>query len=103
VAANGLLSADRIFPGQRLKIPANGAPAQPAAAPIDVQSSPVVEATVATADLGGPSEPARQHVVRKGDSLARIARRYSVSVKAIRSRNELASSLIHPGQVLQIP
>jgi LysM repeat protein len=26
-----------------------------------------------------------------------------VSVAAIRSRNELASSVIHPGQVLEIP
>ena len=103
VAANRLLSADRIFPGQRLKVPAGAAPAQPVAAPIEVQASPAVEATVVTADIGGPSEPARQHVVRKGDSLARIARRYSVSVEAIRSRNELASSTIHPGQVLQIP
>jgi membrane-bound lytic murein transglycosylase D len=103
VAANGLLSADRIFPGQRLKIPATGAPAEPAAAPIDVQPSPEREATVRTADLGAPAEAARQHVVRKGDSLTEIARRYSVSVEAIRSRNELASSVIHPGQVLQIP
>jgi LysM repeat protein len=100
VAANGLLSANRIFPGQRLKIPAAGAPAEPAAAPIGVDASP--EVTVATADLGG-SESSRQHVVRKGDSLARIARRYSVSVEAIRSRNELGSSVIHPGQVLAIP
>jgi membrane-bound lytic murein transglycosylase D len=101
VAANSLLSANRIFPGQRLKIPAGGAPAQPAAVPIEVEASPVVE-TVATADLGG-AEAARQHVVRKGDSLARIARRYSVSVEAILSQNALASSLIHPGQVLEIP
>jgi membrane-bound lytic murein transglycosylase D len=103
VAANGLLSADRIFPGQRLEIPTGGAPAQPVAAPIDVQVSPAVEAAVATADVGGPSEPARQHVVRRGDSLTRIARRYSVSVEAIRSRNELGSTVIHPGQVLEIP
>jgi membrane-bound lytic murein transglycosylase D len=100
VAVNGLLSANRIFPGQRLKIPTEGAPAQPAAAPIGVDASP--EVTLATADLGG-SEATRQHVVRKGDSLARIARRYSVSVEDIRSRNELGSSLIHPGQVLEIP
>ena len=48
-------------------------------------------------------EAARQHVVRKGESLARIARLYSVSVDAIRSLNELGSTLIHPGQVLAIP
>jgi membrane-bound lytic murein transglycosylase D len=101
VTANGLVSADRIFPGQRLKIPAIGAPAQPVAAPVDVEASPAVEATVA--DVGASSEPARQHVVRRGDSLTGIARRYSVSVEAIRSRNELGSSVIHPGQVLEIP
>ena len=101
VAANGLLSANRIFPGQRLEIPAAGAPAQPAAAPIGVEASPEVQ-TVAAADLGA-SEPTRQHVVRRGDSLALIAKRYSVSVEALRSRNELASSMIHPGQVLEIP
>jgi membrane-bound lytic murein transglycosylase D len=103
VAANGLRSADRIYPGQRLEIPSSGAPARPTEASIDVQTSPVVEAVVASADIGGPSEPARQHVVRKGDNLAGIARRYSVSVEAIRSRNELGSTVIHPGQVLEIP
>jgi LysM repeat protein len=87
VAANGLLSADRIFPGQRLTIPAVGAPAAPA------------PATLAS----GTVETARQHVVRRGESLTRIARQYSVSVEALRSSNELASTLIHPGQVLQIP
>ena len=87
VAANDLLSANRIFPGQRLTVPAAGAPAAPA--------PPEVSAAAA--------EAARQHVVRSGDSLARIARIYSVSVEALRSRNELASSVIHPGQVLHIP
>jgi membrane-bound lytic murein transglycosylase D len=103
VAANGLVSADRIFPGQRLKIPATGAPAQPAAAMSEAQASPEIEAAVATADLGASAAAAREHVVRKGDSLTGIAKRYSVSVEAIRSHNELASSVIHPGQVLQIP
>jgi LysM repeat protein len=115
VAANGLLSANRIFPGQRLKIPAAGAPAEPAdAAPIETVASAVAgagtDAAVTTADLASDAiaatseeAAARRHVVRKGDTLARIAKRYSVSVEALRSRNELGSTLIHPGQVLAIP
>ena len=83
VAANGLLSADRIYPGQRITVPGVAAP-------------------VAAPDAE-PVEAARRHVVRSGDSLARIARRYSVSIEALLSRNELASSVIHPGQVLHIP
>ena len=104
VAANGLLSANRIFPGQRLKIPAQGAPPEPveaAAATIGTDVTGGAEA-VAAATLSA-AEASRQHVVRKGESLARIARIYSVSVDAIRTLNELGSSLIHPGQVLAIP
>jgi membrane-bound lytic murein transglycosylase D len=88
-AVNGLLSAHRIFPGQRLTIPAAGAPAAPAP-----------EAVASTVP---PAEAARQHVVRRGESLARIARQYSVSVEALRRSNELPSTMIHPGQVLHIP
>jgi membrane-bound lytic murein transglycosylase D len=88
VASNGLLSANRIFPGQRLRIPAAGAPAEPASAASAGEAA---------------AEEARRHVVRRGDSLARIARVYRVTVEALRAHNGLATSLIHPGQVLQIP
>jgi membrane-bound lytic murein transglycosylase D len=44
------------------------------------------------------------HVVERGDTLSKIARRYGTSVEALRSANRLgARSLIHPGQVLTIP
>ena len=88
VAANGLLSANRIFPGQRLKIPAAGAPAQPQRR--SDRRRGVDGGGYGRGRRPGRAEAMRQHVVRKGDSLARIARRYSVSVDAIRSRNELA-------------
>ena len=94
VAANGLLSAHRIFPGQRLTIP-GGAPPDPAAG-----GGSELAAAVASAEA---IEAVRRHVVRSGDSLARIARIYRVSIDALRSRNELASTIIHPGQVLHIP
>jgi len=43
------------------------------------------------------------HVVRKGESLSIIARRYGCSVEALQRRNNLRSTMIHPGQRLVIP
>ncbi len=43
------------------------------------------------------------HVVRRGESLSRIAQRYGASVNSIRDVNGLRSSVIHPGQRLMIP
>ncbi len=73
--ANGLTSS-LIHPGQSLRVPR----AQPAA-----------------------SDAVTLHVVRRGDSLDRIARLYGATVGALRRANGLTSSLIHPGQSLRIP
>lgn len=42
------------------------------------------------------------HRVRPGDTLGEIARKYGVSVAALRSTNKLRGTLIHPGQDLLI-
>ena len=44
-----------------------------------------------------------KHVVRKGESLSSIARRYGTSVQALRRANRLRGDLIRPAQVLVIP
>jgi len=44
-----------------------------------------------------------EHRIRKGESLYYIARKYSVSVKSIKSYNNLRSNLIRPGRILLIP
>ena len=49
------------------------------------------------------AEAATVHVVRRGDSLERIARRYGATVEGLRRANGLGSSLIHPGQSLRVP
>jgi membrane-bound lytic murein transglycosylase D len=51
------------------------------------------------------SEPVttESHVVRRGDTLSTISRRYGVSVAALREANGLNSSTIHPGQSILIP
>lgn len=45
----------------------------------------------------------REHVVSSGESLARIAQRYQVSLSALRSANNLRSDVIKVGQKLQVP
>ncbi|MBX2815846.1 MAG: LysM peptidoglycan-binding domain-containing protein [Saprospiraceae bacterium] len=42
------------------------------------------------------------HTVRKGETLYSIARKYNVTVDSLKEHNELASSLIHPGQILNL-
>ena len=49
------------------------------------------------------SKPATAYVVRRGDSLGRIAQRHGITVSDLRSVNGLRGSLIHPGQQLIIP
>jgi len=44
-----------------------------------------------------------EYKVRRGDSLGRIAKRYGVSVKALRNANAIRGTVIHPGQMLVVP
>jgi membrane-bound lytic murein transglycosylase D len=44
-----------------------------------------------------------EHVVSRGESLARIARRYGTSVDALRAYNGISGSVIHPGDRLTVP
>ncbi|MBD3336763.1 MAG: LysM peptidoglycan-binding domain-containing protein, partial [Candidatus Eisenbacteria bacterium] len=50
----------------------------------------------------GKGGSARWHVVRRGESLWRIARRYGVRVADIIDWNRLARMTIHPGQSLRV-
>lgn len=70
-----------------------------------VPSTAAERLSVALADLPCEQEdpyPTR-HLVRSGDTLSDIARRYGASVTAIKAVNGLASHLIHPELVLTIP
>jgi LysM repeat protein len=91
-SANAIGDPSRIFAGQRLTIPgsAPSAPSAPAAAP--------KPATAASASA------LRTHLVRSGDHLTGIARRYGVSITAIASANAIGDpSRIYAGQRLTIP
>ena len=59
--------------------------------------SPVpVQATIS-------GEPAREHVVRRGDTLASIARQYNIHVDALRFINDLRDADLPVGLRLRIP
>ena len=45
----------------------------------------------------------RHHKVRRGDTLSEIGRRYRISVKVLKTTNNLRSSMLHIGQDLLIP
>ncbi len=58
-------------------------------------------ARVAAAAAAPP--PEQRHRVRSGESLTGIARQHGVDVYALRARNGLRGSVIHPGDMLVIP
>ena len=45
---------------------------------------------------------ADSHIVKRGESLNVVAKRYKVKVGKLRKMNNLLSSVIHPGQVLKL-
>jgi membrane-bound lytic murein transglycosylase D len=91
---NGLRSANHIRVGQRLKIP--GRYVRP----------PVTVAAAAPA-ASTPPEPAPAegvYRVRRGDTLASIARRFGVSARDLATVNRIQNAnQIHPGQVIELP
>ncbi len=55
--------------------------------------------------LGSSGSPIslRSYTVRRGDTLWQIARRYDISLRALRQINKLSSTRIRPGQRLTLP
>ena len=104
--ANRLPRADRIYVGQRLRIPQQGSGR---AAPPSVDRAAVrarEERTAAAEPRNSPQQTPSEvvHVVRRGESVHRIARKYGVAVAAVVAANELRRpELIHAGQRLRIP
>ena len=83
--ANNLRKSNYIVAGQTLKIPQRGS------------RTPAITAG------SKPSTNPSRHVVRRGDSLWNIARRYGTTVKNIQAANSLRSTRLYIGQVLEIP
>ncbi len=107
--ANRLPRADRIYVGQRLRIPQRGTgrSAPPPARLAALEGPGTREPEATTPQVTDNREQAPEttvHVVRRGESLNRIARKYGTSVKVLAAANELRRpDLIHAGQRLVIP
>jgi membrane-bound lytic murein transglycosylase D len=71
-----------------------------------VPTRPVVSAALDVPDPSieryGSSRGARTHVVRRGETLGGIAKKYGTSVSALMRLNGLKKAVIHPGQQLVV-
>jgi LysM repeat protein len=108
---NGISNPNLVRVGQRLRIPPaplTHPPAQssqsttpssqaviPVATPVPEQQAPASTQPICRGELS--------YSVRSGDSLHRIAASYGVTIGALKTRNNLPSSLIVVGQRLIIP
>ncbi|MEX0829172.1 MAG: LysM peptidoglycan-binding domain-containing protein [Nitrospirales bacterium] len=72
------LSTHLIYPGDRLRVKGTSSPQK------------------------SPTEASQWYRVRRGDSLWSIAKRFSVSVRHLRSLNNLSSSIIRAGHMLMV-
>lgn len=84
--ANNIRHRNFIRAGQKLKIPQKGMRVYPVS-------------TASTDTLRGPA----RHVVKSGDSLWILAKRYRTTVRDIQEANNLRNTRLHIGQVLRIP
>jgi hypothetical protein len=51
-----------------------------------------------------PASPSpNEHVIQEGESLARIAKRYGISVESLKTANQLQTNVIRVGKTLKIP
>ncbi|HTI71984.1 MAG TPA: LysM peptidoglycan-binding domain-containing protein [Candidatus Limnocylindria bacterium] len=94
-AANPNVDVAKLKVNQEIQIPE--------AAPVALKPSPTHETTGATGAAEAPATGTTDYVVKGGDSLSKISRRFHVTVKAIRSANHLTSDNIKQGQKLKIP
>lgn len=85
-AANGL-RGNAIRVGQKIVIPATAKRLQ----------------EKAETSAKSKKEDAKVHVVRSGDTLSAIARRYGTSIVAIKRLNGLSGAMLKPGQRLRLP
>lgn len=83
---NNLRNPNRLYPGQRIKVPQRGAPT-PRSVPAVASVAPGTTVT---------------YTVRRGDSLWRLAHRYATTVEKITRDNGLRSDRLSIGQQLTI-
>ncbi len=102
IQANQISNPALIFPGTVLKIPGNSNPPSPQP-PAPQPPAPQPPAPQPPAPEP-PSNDGTTYLVKAGDSLNSIARRFGISVEALAFFNNITNwAVIYPGQVLKIP
>jgi membrane-bound lytic murein transglycosylase D len=112
---NGASTAERTAPSERRSGSAEGSSARRASSegassraseerPASASASASATRRSSAAQASSSSSSARTHTVGDGETLWSIARRYEVTVDAVREANEIGeSATIRPGQTLRIP
>jgi membrane-bound lytic murein transglycosylase D len=101
LAANGLRKGARLRAGSTIKIPPHDAPSTVMAS-AEVPEPHVVKAAVHASASARSHQ--RTHKVRSGQTLGGIAKRYQISISALRQLNGLGDSdHLRVGSILKIP
>jgi LysM repeat protein len=90
--ANPGVDPRKLRVGQKLVIPKGSSSVNPANALAKTPAKPT-----------SSQSNGQVHIVKSGDSLSAIAKRYGVSLTALRDANGIRTHIIHPGQELVIP
>jgi LysM repeat protein len=101
-SANGLWQLQVVPPGMVLRIPFSIDRANVIRAAVDTLPAPA-QTTASTTATTAAKTTLRTHLVKRGDTLTGIARRYGTTVTAIKKANRLDRSTIQAGQTLRIP
>ncbi len=69
----------------------------------NLSSTVIYPGQVLVVSGSGQAVGTQQYIVQPGDTLYLISRAYGTTVETIMSQNNLSSTVIYPGQVLQVP
>ncbi|MEY2194038.1 LysM peptidoglycan-binding domain-containing protein [Neobacillus sp. BF23-41] len=103
------LKSDMIYVGQKIKVPAQKAPAAPAK-PVTPVKPATPKPPVTTTPPKAPATPppvvqteVTDYIVKSGDTLGGIAGDYQLTVKELKALNKLSSDRLYVGQKLKVP
>src|SRR5690606_994133 len=103
LTANGLGWKSIIYPGQKITIPGESAPAT-VTAPGPVAPPIVVTPPVATTSPVSAPPTNAKYVIKSGDTISSIAAKHGVTIQSILNANGLGgSSIIYAGRTLTMP
>jgi membrane-bound lytic murein transglycosylase D len=101
--ANGFGRKYKLSVGQSLLIPKQGLVSRSSKNDKKSMASSNNNKPIVLASNSGPVSSVKNHVIRRGESLDKIARKYDITIAAIKDANNLKSNRVYPGKSLVIP